>query len=97
MVLIAVVISLTGSLVAASRQLQIHALQNQLLQTESSYALQVGKFTNQSAPSAIASQASSLHLVSPVAIIQIPSVPLSTVLAPPKFMGSAITTPRTQR
>ncbi len=64
-VMVALAISLAGSMFEANRQIEIHSLQSQLLQEQSSYAVQVGSLTNLSAPSQIARKAGALHLVDP--------------------------------
>ena len=94
---VAVVLSLAGSMFVANRQMQIHQLQNQLLQDQSSYAIQVGSITEKSAPSLIASQAGALHLVEPVTVTQVPSTSLDVILPLPKFSGYAPVTSRTIR
>ncbi|MGD1012862.1 MAG: hypothetical protein ABR963_00525 [Acidimicrobiales bacterium] len=93
----ALVISISGSMFVANRQMQIHQLQNQLLQDQSTYAVQIGSLTEKSAPSLIASQAGSLHLVEPVTVTQVPSTSLDVILPLPKFSGYAPVTSRTIR
>ena len=93
----AIALSLSGSMFVASRQMEIHQLQNQLLQGQSSYAVQVGSLTEKSAPSLIASQAGALHLVDPVTVTQVPSTSLDVILPLPKFSGYAPVTSRTIR
>ncbi|MDE3107065.1 MAG: hypothetical protein KGJ42_02790 [Acidobacteriota bacterium] len=94
---VALVISLGGSMYVANRQIEIHALQNQLLQEQSNYAEQVGSLTNLSAPSQIATRAGALHLVGPVSVTQIPTTSLTKPLPLPKFNGYATSTSRTIR
>ena len=94
---VAVAISLVGSMEVASRQVELHALQNAVLQAQSSYAEQVGSLTNVAAPGVVASHAGALHLVDPVTIIQVPSVPLDKPLPLPQFVGYAPVTSRTLR
>jgi len=96
-VVLALGFSLAGTMVEANRQIQIHALQNQLLQEQSSYAVQVGSLTNLSAPSQIATQAGALHLVDPTSVTQVPSTSLDAPLPLPKFLGYAPATSRTLR
>ena len=55
-----------------NRQVQLHQLQSQLLQEQSTYAVQVGSLTNLSAPSQIVTQAGALHLVNPTSVTQVP-------------------------
>ena len=93
----AMVISLGGSMYVANRQIEIHALQSQLLQDQSNYAEQVGSLTNLSAPSQIATRAGALHLVGPVSVTQIPTTPLGRPLPLPKFNQYATATSRTIR
>jgi hypothetical protein len=81
----------------ANRQMEIHQLQSKLLQDQSTYAVQVGSLTNQSAPSQIATQAGALHLVEPVTVTQVPSTSLDVILPLPKFSGYAPVTSRTLR
>ena len=90
-VMTAILISLSGSMLVSSRQIEIHQLQSQLLQDQSSYAVQVGTMTNTSA------QAGALHLVEPVVVVQVPSTSLDAPLPLPKFSGSAPATSRTIR
>jgi len=94
---LAVALSLGGSMFVANRQMQIHQLQTQLLQDQSTYAEQVGSLTEKSAPSLIASQAGALHLVQPVTVTQVPSTSLDVILPLPKFLGYAPVTSRTTR
>jgi uncharacterized protein HemX len=96
-VVIALALSLAGSMVVANRQVEIHQLQSQLLQDQSTYAEQVGTMSNVSTPSQIASKASALHLVDPVSVIQVPSTSLDAPLPLPKFTGYAPVTSRTLR
>lgn len=96
-VVVALVLSLAGSMVEANRQIQLHSLQGQLLQEQSTYAQQVGALTLMAAPSQIATQAGALHLVSPVSETQVPTVSLDKPLPLPKFIGSAAATSRTIR
>ena len=94
---VALAFSMVGSMVVANRQVEIHQLQSQLLQVQSSYAEQVGSLTNISAPGQIARQAGALHLVDPVSVTQVPSTSLDAPLPLPKFLGSAPVTSRTSR
>ncbi len=94
---LAVAASLVGSMEVASRQVELHALQNEVLQVQSSYAEQVGSLTNVAAPGSVASHAGALHLVDPTVIIQVPSVALNKPLPVPQFVGYAPVTPRTSR
>jgi uncharacterized protein HemX len=96
-VMVALAISLAGSMFEANRQIEIHSLQSQLLQEQSSYAVQVGSLTNLSAPSQIARQAGALHLVDPTSVSQVPSTSLDAPLPLPKFSGYAPATSRTIR
>jgi len=96
-VVVALALSLAGSMVVANRQVQIHQLQSQLLQVQSSYAQQVGTLSNMAAPGQIAEQAGVLHLVDPVSVTQVPSTSLDAPLPLPKFLGSAPVTSRTWR
>jgi len=96
-VVLALSLSLAGSMIEANRQIEIHTLQTQLLQEQSAYAVQVGSLTNLSAPSQIATQAGALHLVDPSTVTQIPSTSLDAPLPLPKFSGYAPATSRTIR
>ncbi len=96
-VFVALALSITGSMLVANRQVQLHELQSQLLQAESNYALQVGTLTNEAAPGQIAARAGALRLVDPVTIIQVPSTSLDAPLPLPKFSGYAPVTSRTNR
>lgn len=93
----AVLVSVGGMVENGSRQVELHSLQSQLLQDQSAYAQQVGSVTNLSAPSVIATQATSLHLVDPSSVSQVPSTSLDAILALPKFVGYAPVTSRTLR
>jgi hypothetical protein len=96
-VAVALVLSIAGSMLDANRQIQIHQMQSQLLQDQSTYAEQVGTLTVMSAPSEIATQAGALHLVDPVSVTQVPSTSLDAPLPLPKFSGYAPVTSRTIR
>jgi hypothetical protein len=96
-VVLALSFSLAGSMIEANRQIEIHQLQSELLQAQSTYAVQVGSLTNLSAPSQIATQAGALHLVDPTTVTQIPSTSLDAPLPLPKFLGYAPATSRTIR
>ena len=96
-VVTALVISLAGSMIAANRQIQLHALQSQLLQYQSTYAQQVGSLTGLSSPGQVASQAGSLHLVDPVSVTQVLSTSLDAPLPLPRFNGYAPAASRTLR
>ena len=96
-VLFALTAALAGTMVQASRQIEIHSLQSQLLLAQSTYAVQAGSLTNLSAPSQIVNRAGALHLVDPTSVSQIPSTSLATALPLPKFLGSAPAISRTRR
>lgn len=96
-VVVALALSIAGSMLDANRQIQIHQLQSQLLQDQSTYAEQVGTLTVMSAPSQVATQAGALHLVDPVSVTQVPSTSLDAPLPLPKFSGYAPVTSRTNR
>ena len=96
-VILALALSMAGSMVVANRQVQLHALQSQLLQAQSTYAEQVGSLTDLSAPSQIATKAGALHLVDPLTVTQVPSTSLDALLPLPKFLGYAPATSRTLR
>jgi hypothetical protein len=96
-VVVALALSLAGTMFDANRQVEIHQLQSQLLQDQSTYAEQVGTLTVMSAPSQIATQAGALHLVDPVSVTQVPSTSLDAPLPLPKFSGYAPVTSRTIR
>ncbi len=93
----ALVVSLSGSMVVANRQVQLQRLQSALLQAQSNYAVQVGSMTNASAPSQIASKAGALHLVDPTSVTQVPVTSLERPLPIPQFNGYAPVTSRTSR
>ncbi|MBW4029845.1 MAG: hypothetical protein HIU57_04095 [Acidobacteria bacterium] len=93
----AVVLSLLGSMLETNRQVQLHLLQNQVLQEESAYATQVSTLSNLSAPSVVVAQANALHLVSPTSVTQVPATSLDAILPLPKFIGYAPVSSRTQR
>lgn len=94
---VAVVLSLFGSMLETNRQVELHQLQTQVLQGQSAYAAQVGSLTNLSAPSVVVSQANALHLVNPTSVTQVPATSLDAILPLPKFTGYAPVTSRTQR
>ena len=93
----AVVLSLFGSMLETNRQVQLHQLQSQVLQEQSSYATEVSSLTNLSTPSVVVTQANSLHLVNPTSVTQVPATSLDAILPLPKFSGYAPVTSRTQR
>jgi hypothetical protein len=97
LVVLALMIALGGSMFEANRQIEIHTLQSQLLQDQSTYAVNVGSLSNLSAPSQIATKAGALHLVDPTSVAQIPSTSLDAPLPLPKFSGYAPATSRTAR
>ena len=90
-VLLVVLAFLTiGALILANaRQMQIGAMQRQLLDAQSSYATSVDAFTRAAAPERIATAAGHMHLVVPQTVIQIHQAPLNIRLAPPRFVGGA--------
>jgi len=94
---VAMCLSLAGSMFVANRQIQLHQLQSQLLQVQSSYAEQVGVLTNKAAPGQIAAEAGAQHLVDPVIVVQVPSTSLDAPLPLPMFSGYAPATSRTLR
>ena len=96
-IIVALSLSLAGSMVEANRQIELHALQSQLLQDQSTYAEQVSSSTLMAAPSKVATQAGTLHLVAPVSVTQVPSTSLDVPLSLPKFIGYAPATSRTIR
>jgi len=96
-IVLALMIALGGSMFEANRQIEIHTLQSQLLQDQSTYAVNVGSLSNLSAPSQIATKAGALHLVDPASVEQIPSTSLDAPLPLPKFSGYAPATSRTIR
>jgi hypothetical protein len=96
-VVVALTLTILGSMYDASRQIEIHQLQSQLLQDQSNYAEQVGTLTVMSAPSQIATKAGALHLVDPLSVTQVPSTSLDVPLPLPKFSGYAPATSRTIR
>ncbi len=96
-VIVALMLSLAGSMVVANRQIQLHTLQSQLLQAQSTYAEQIGSWSGLSAPSQIATKAGALHLVDPTSVTQVASTSLDAPLPLPKFLGYAPATSRTLR
>ncbi len=96
-VILALVVSVFGALENAQRQVQLHNNQTELLNLESSYAVQLGTVSNLSAPNVIASNAASLHLVDPRSVSQIAATSLSDPLRTPVFTTPVIVTPRTSR
>lgn len=96
-VVVALALSLAGTMLEASRQIELHSLQNELLQQQSNYAVSVGSLTNLSAPSQIATEAGALHLVDPTSVTQVPSTSLDSPLPLPKFLGYAPAISRTIR
>jgi hypothetical protein len=96
-VVLALAVALGGSMFEANRQIEIHALQSQLLQDQSTYAVNVGSLSDLSAPSLIATKAGAFHLVDPTSVTQIPSTSLDAPLPLPKFSGYAPATSRTLR
>ncbi len=96
-VLVALAIGVVGMIENGARQVALYNLQTQLQNDQSNYAEQLSTFTSLSAPSVVATQASSLHLVEPLSVSQIPSTSLGATLPLPKFAGHAPVTPRTVR
>ncbi len=96
-VLLGLSISIVGTMLEANRQVEIHTLQSELLQAQSTYAEQVGSLTNQSGPGQVLAHAGALHLVYPTTITQVSSTSLDAPLPLPKFSGYAPVTSRTQR
>ncbi|MBU6496425.1 MAG: hypothetical protein KGR42_08480 [Acidobacteria bacterium] len=94
---VAGVVAVAGMLLATARAVELHQLQSQVLDAQSSYAAQVGTASNVSAPSVVASAASTLHLVNPTSVTQVASVSLGVTLGLPQFSGWAPVTPRTSR
>jgi hypothetical protein len=94
---VAGVVAVLGMLLATARAVELHQLQSQVLDAQSSYAAQVGTASNVSAPSVVASAASTLHLVNPTSVTQVASVSLGVTLGLPQFSGWAPVTPRTSR
>lgn len=91
-------VSLFGSMLETNRQVELHQLQSQVLQAQSTYANQVSSLTNLSTPSVVVTQANSLHLVNPTSVTQVPATTsLDAILPLPKFSGYAPVTSRTQR
>jgi hypothetical protein len=96
-VAVAIILALFGSMLETNRQVELHQLQSDVLQDQSSYATQVGSLTNLSAPSIVVSQANALHLVNPISVTQVPATSLDAILPLPHFTGYAPVTSRTQR
>ena len=89
-ILLALAVLTIGALISANaRQMQIGAMQRQLLDAQSSYATSVDEFTRAAAPERIATAAGHMHLVVPQTVIQIHQAPLDVRLAPPCFVGGA--------
>lgn len=93
----ALAIAAFGMLENGSRQVELHNLQTSLLTEQSTYAAQVSAFSAMSAPSVVATHASSLHLVTPLSVSQISSTSLAVTLPLPKFVGYAPVIARTNR
>ena len=90
MILLGLAVLTIGALIFANaRQMQIGAMQRQLLDAQSSYATSVDAFTRAAAPERIATAAGHMHLVVPQTVIQIQQAPLDVRLAPPRFVGGA--------
>jgi hypothetical protein len=88
------VLTIGALILANARQMQIGAMQRQLLDAQSSYATSVDSFTRAAAPERIATAAGHMHLVVPQTVIQIHQAPLNVRLAPPRFIGGAAVTSR---
>jgi len=91
---VALVSVLVGTTFMAQRQIELHALQSQLLQAQSNYAREVASYTNVAAPSRVAAEAGTLHLVVPTTVLQISPVSLATPLALPHFSAPVTVTSR---
>ena len=96
-VLVAVTVSVAGSMLAASRQVQLQVLQNELTTAQSRYAQAVSSVSSFSTPGVVATEARGLHLVDPTTITQVPAVSLAVPLAPPRFTTPVSVTSRTAR
>ena len=94
---IAIVLVVSGTLVAGREQLQLHQLQYQLQQEQSKFALSVNTVSALTAPAQITAHASSLHLVAPKVVTQILSVSLLTPVPMPHFTRPVIEISRTHR
>lgn len=84
-------------MLAASRQVALHQLQDELTMAQSAYAESVGTVSSLSTPGVVATQARGLHLVDPTSITQIPAVSLQRPLPLPAFTSPVAATPRTAR
>lgn len=93
----ALVIVAVGALENAQRQVKLHNDQTEILNLESSYAVQLGAVSNLSAPNVIASNAANLHLVEPTSVHQIAAVSVTTPLPTPTFATPVTVMPRTSR
>jgi hypothetical protein len=96
-VVLSMAMVVVSNMYLSQRQVELHNLQSQLMQEQSTYAQQLGTATNYSAPGYVATQAGTLHLASPISVTQVPSASLDTPLPLPKFVGPAPVVPRTQR
>jgi hypothetical protein len=96
-VLLALSVSIMGSMFEANRQIEIHTLQTDLLQAQSTYAAQVGSLTYQSGPGQVLADAGALRLVDPLSVTQVSSTSLDAPLPLPKFSTYAPVTSRTSR
>ena len=81
----------------ANRQIEMHQLQSQLLQDQSTYAEQVGSLHRSVRAQSDRDEGRSVALVDPVSVTQVPSTSLDAPLPLPKFLGYAPATSRTIR
>lgn len=88
------VLTIGALILTNARQMQIGAMQRQLLDAQSNYATSVDAFTRAAAPERIATAAGHMHLVVPQTVIQIHSAPLDVPLGPPRIIGGATVTSR---
>lgn len=93
--LFAMAVLTIGALIFTNaRQMQIGAMQRELLDAQSNYATSVDAFTRAAAPERIATAAGHMHLVVPQTVIQIHSAPLDVPLGLPRIIGGATPTSR---
>ena len=76
-------------MVLTQGQLQLGHLNNALTAEASKHGQTVLKVAALETPSRISSEASSLQLVQPKKVLQLPMVPLSTPLPPIRIIGAA--------
>lgn len=86
-VAVSLLIAVAGHAYLAEDQMRLGQLQAEATTIQAVNRATVLKVSNLETPERIAQAAGSLHLVQPVAVLQLPAVPLTKRLAPIKIFG----------